>query len=185
MSDKKETKGRKEIFGSSSKSNFIVNMTAAGAQKMCGVYSIMAVAVVMLMAIPYYFTQKVVDYTNTKDGSQHFLSDSFIYYTSLAVVVAGCIGFLIFLIAYTKKQVSIKNNKTLLCCLAVIVLSAVATFSAADINTAVFGYKNRYEGLLTILGYWGFFAVGMCITAENRRKNLADCDIINLIIFEG
>ena len=170
----KKSTGRKELFGSSSKSDFIVNMTAEGAQKMCGIYSIMAVVVVMLMAIPYYFTQNIVDYTNPDDGSKHFLADSFIYYTALAVVVAGCLGFLIFLIAYTKKQVSIKNNKTLLCCLAVILLSAVSAFSAADVNTAIFGYKNRYEGLLTILGYWGFFSVGMCITAEKRRRNLID-----------
>ena len=51
MSKAKEKKevttnqGKKHLFGSSEKSDFILNMSAESAQKLCGVYSIIAVLV--------------------------------------------------------------------------------------------------------------------------------------------
>ena len=65
MSKAKEKKevttnqGKKHLFGSSEKSDFILNMSAESAQKLCGVYSIIAVLVLCVITIPYYFTQNI------------------------------------------------------------------------------------------------------------------------------
>ena len=59
MSKAKEKKevttnqGKKHLFGSSEKSDFILNMSAESAQKLCGVYSIIAVLVLCVITIPY------------------------------------------------------------------------------------------------------------------------------------
>lgn len=171
-SSKPNDKMHKQIFGTSSKSDFIVNMTAEGTQKMCGIYSIIAIVLIALMAIPMYFTGNVIDYST--DGGNHYLSDTFLSYTAIVSIAAGCIGFLIYLIAYSKKQVSFKNNKSLLLVVGIILLSAISAFTSSDIQSGLLGHLNRYEGLLAILGYWGFFAVGMTIKAENRKQNLSD-----------
>lgn len=171
-SSKKNDRMHKQIFGTSSKSDFIVNMTAEGTQKMCGIYSIIAITLIMIVSIPVYFTTNVVDYAT--EGGNHYLSDTFMSYTSIASIAAGCIGFLIYLIAYSKKQVSLKNNKSLWLVVAVILLSAISAFTASDIQSALLGHLNRYEGLLSILGYWGFFALGMTIKAEKRKQDLCD-----------
>lgn len=175
MAKKQEKpKEHKHLFGTSEKSDFILNMTAEGAQKMCGVYSIVSVLLLALMAIPGYFTMNIVDFVDEEMGANHYLSESFIFYTSIIIVIMGIIGYVIFAIAHNKKLISFKDNKSLLAVLAVIILSVISCLNAADVYTALMGYLNRNEGLLTILSFWGLFAVAMCVTADNRRIQIAD-----------
>lgn len=167
-------KDRKHLFGSSEKSDFIVNMTAEGAQKMCGVYGIISVLIIAVAAVPAYFTQTVADYTDEQTGAIHYISENFIFYSAAAVMLLGVIGFLIYMIACSKKLVSLKDNKSLLAPLAVMILSAAACFAAYDIHTAALGYLGRHDGLLTILGCYGLFCVAMAVTAEKWRVKLTD-----------
>ncbi len=170
----KTAKERKHLFGTSEKSDFIVNMTAEGAQKMCGIYGIISVLIIAIAAVPAYFTQTVADYTDEQTGSIHYLSENFIFYSAAAVMLLGVIGFLIYMIACSKKIVSLKDNKSLLAPLAVMILSAAACFAAYDIHTAALGYIGRHDGLLTILGCYGLFCTAMAVTAEKWRLKLTD-----------
>lgn len=175
MSKKGEdvNKGHKHLFGTSEKSDFILNMTADGAQKMCGVYSIAALLIIAVAAIPAYFTQTVSEYV-MDDGQKHYLSENFIFYAGAAVMLAGFVGLLVFMIACSKKQVSIKDNKALICVLLIMLVSAAGCITAVNLYSSLLGYLGRHEGLITVIGYWGLFCVAMSVTAENRRIRLSD-----------
>lgn len=190
MSKAKEKKevttnqGKKHLFGSSEKSDFILNMSAESAQKLCGVYSIIAVLVLCVITIPYYFTQNIKYGMDESVNRTLYLNEKFIFFISAAVLAVGFVGFIIFLIANMKKQVELKDNKSLIVPLAVVLLSVVSCLLSADIFTSFYGYLDRSEGMLTILGYWGLFAAGMTVTADDRRIKLADF-IVGIGAFEA
>ena len=48
----------KHLFGSGGKSDFIINMTPEGAQKLCGIYSIIAMILLALSSVPYYLSRQ-------------------------------------------------------------------------------------------------------------------------------
>ena len=190
MSKAKEKKevttnqGKKHLFGSSEKSDFILNMSAESAQKLCGVYSIIAVLVLCVITIPYYFTQNIKYGMDESVNRTLYLNEKFIFFISAAVLAVGFVGFIIFLIANMKKQVELKDNKSLIVPLAVVLLSVVSCLLSADIFTSFYGYLDRSEGMLTILGYWGLFAAGMTVTADDRRIKLSDF-IVGIGAFEA
>ena len=190
MSKAKEKKevttnqGKKHLFGSSEKSDFILNMSAESAQKLCGVYSIIAVLVLCVITIPYYFTQNIKYGMDESVNRTLYLNEKFIFFISAAVLAVGFVGFIIFLIANMKKQVELKDNKSLIVPLAVVLLSVISCLLSADIFTSFYGYLDRSEGMLTILGYWGLFAAGMTVTADDRRIKLSDF-IVGIGAFEA
>lgn len=78
----------------------------------------------------------------------------------------------------------LKDNKSLIVPLAVVLLSVISCLLSADIFTSFYGYLDRSEGMLTILGYWGLFAAGMTVTADDRRIKLSDF-IVGIGAFEA
>ena len=119
MAEQKQ-KEVKHLFGTSEKSDFILNMTHEGAQKLCGVYSIIALLLVAAVAVPYYFTQNIVDYVD-ESGLTHYFNEKFIFITAMTVLITGFIGFCIFLVANMKKLIDLKNNKSLFILLAFVI----------------------------------------------------------------
>ena len=107
---------KKHLFGSTEKSDFILNMTEQGTKKLCGIYCMIAMLIVALAAIPYYLTKDIVDYVSTETGFEvtHYLSEKLVFLVSTLFIAAGLIGFLIFLVGHIKQEVIIKNNKALL-----------------------------------------------------------------------
>ena len=89
MSKAKEKKevttnlGKKHLFGSSEKSDFILNMSAESAQKLCGVYSIIAVLVLCVITIPYYFTQNIKYGMDESVNRTLYLNEKFIFFISV------------------------------------------------------------------------------------------------------
>ena len=134
MSKAKEKKevttnqGKKHLFGSSEKSDFILNMSAESAQKLCGDYSIIAVLVLFIIqkkttksaqkqnkknnkktkqkqnviTIPYYFTQNIKYCMDESVNRTLYLNEKFIFFISAAVLAGGFVGSIIFLIATMK-----------------------------------------------------------------------------------
>lgn len=180
MPKQKDTKevttnqGKKHLFGTSEKSDFILNMTAQSAQKLCGVYSIIAMLILCVITVPYYFTRNIKYGMDQSSQRTLYLNEKFIFFISAAVLAAGFVGFIIFLIANMKKQVELKDNKSLIIALAIILLSVISCLMSSDIFTSFYGYLDRSEGMLTILGYWGLFAAGMTVTADDRRIKFSD-----------
>ena len=152
MSKAKEKKevttnqGKKHLFGSSEKSDFILNMSAESAQKLCGVYSIIAVLVLCVITIPYYFTQNIKYGMDESVNRTLYLNEKFIFFISAAVLAVGFVGFIIFLIANMKKQVELKDNKSLIVPLVVVLLSVVSCLLSADIFTSFYGYLDLAIG---------------------------------------
>lgn len=187
MAKKNNSSERKHLFGTSEKSDFILNMTGEGSQKLCAYYCIISLIIIALLAIPAYFTKDIVDYTvKLEDGSQanHYLSENFIFYSAAAVMLAGFIGFLIFMISCSKKQINLKNNKLLLSAAAAAILSCISCFCAKSIYTAVLGYLSRNEGLLSIIGYLGLFCAAMGASKDTFRVKLIDF-IVGIGLFQS
>ncbi len=171
IENKKETK---HLFGTSEKSDFILNMTEESAQKMSGIYSIICVVFLCAMAIPYYFTQNI-EYGVDEDTSRIlYLNEKFIFFISTAVLITGFIGFIIFMISCMKRQVLIARNKVLFLPVLILAVTLVSCLASSEIFIAFYGYLDRSEGMLTMIGYWGLFAAGLSVTNADRRLHLSD-----------
>lgn len=164
---------RKHLFGSTEKSDFILNMTQEQTFKLCGLYSIIAIAVLLAINIPYTFIKHTFDYVD-EDKITHYADSLLADYASILVIAAGLVGFWFFLVGRMKKEIILKNNRSLSVIVLVLAVSAWAMFASDDISTGFFGYLDRSEGLLTILAYWGFFAAGMSLTGDKWRHKVSD-----------
>ena len=108
----KKTENKKEVkhlFGTSGKSDFIVNMTEESAQKMSGVYAIICIVFLCVMAIPYYFTKNIKYGVDETVNRTLYLNEKFIFFISTAVIITGFIGFLIFLISISHFSFPVKT----------------------------------------------------------------------------
>ena len=159
----------KHLFGSGGKSDFIINMTPEGAQKLCGIYSMTAMILLALSSVPYYIAKLVEP---GKSGlmlqTEHNSTLAFAIMTCL--ILTGFVGLLIFMIASVKKEVVIAKNKGLILFVLVVVSSLVSLLLAEDKMAALYGYYDRAEGLLSLIGYIGFFAIGVSLTNEKWRR---------------
>lgn len=182
MADKK---AEKHLFGTSGKSDFIVNMSEKSAEKLCGVYIIIAMILLTIMAIPYYFTQNIVDYTE-ETGLVHYFNEKFIYYLCLTNLVIGFFGFIFLLISYEKKLIDFKKQKGLLLIPVILILTVVSCVNAVggESFSAFYGLLDRSEGFITIIGYWGIFAAGLVIANDKWRLKLSDC-LVGLGVFQA
>ena len=173
--DKKEdklNKGHKHLFGTTEKSDFILNMDMNGAQRMCSRFCMLAVAIVTLVLIPAYYTQRVVMYV--EEEIPHYLSDNFIFYAASMVMLAGGVGYLVFHVARQKGLVDIKNNRLLALPLAVMVTTLISSLTAVSIHDSILGYIGRHEGFLMTFGCFGLFAVAAALGDKDNKKKLAD-----------
>ncbi len=165
---------RKHLFGTSEKSDFIVNLSDAGTKKLCAMYCIISMIIVELAALPYYLTRDVLDYVDTKDGIElkHFWSEKVIYWVTVLMFGIGILGFCIFLIGRMKKQYDLTKNKPLILLVAITALSLISALVSNDVASAMTGYLDRAEGMLTLIGYYGFFAAAFTITGDGWRKRV-------------
>ena len=179
----KKTEERKHLFGTTEKSDFILNMTKEQTYKFCGLYSIIAIGILFLINIPYTIAQHTFDYID-EDNVRKYADDMFADYASILVIGAGLIGFWFFLVGRMKKEIVVGKNRSLAIILLIIAVSAWSMFASGAISTAFLGYLDRSEGLLTILAYWGFFAAGMAVTGDKWRLRFTDF-IVGLGLFNA
>ncbi|SDA22018.1 O-antigen ligase like membrane protein [Ruminococcus sp. YE71] len=163
----------KHLFGSSGNSDFIVNMTPEGTHKLCGIYSIIAMLLVALSSVPYYISKAV------GTGSDYMMlrtenNETLIFLIMTLLIASGFIGMLIFMIACVKREVVIGRNKALLLFALSLVSSVISTIASADRGTAFYGYLDRDEGLVSLVGYLGFFTIGICLTDADWRRRAAN-----------
>ena len=154
----------KTIFGTTSKSNFILNMRQETLQNWIAA---LLAACVIVPQITGFLVYGV-------NASPAFMSAG-LYFTGFSCI-------LFFLIAMIKGSLSFKKDKIL----RLIVFMAVWAFAsyysvvlrrdaASEIvNTALSGEIGRYEGLLTLLGYFGVFCLAACVTREKTVRLVMD-----------
>ncbi len=166
---------KKHLFGSSEKSDFILNMTDKSTKKLCGMYLIIIMIVMAAMSIPYYFTMNSVT-TKVVDGYEYkeYLSDTFSTLMMSLVIGLGLVGFLTFLVGKMKDEIIVSKNKTLWMPLVLMILAAVSMFVSSNLSYSFYGYMDRAEGFLTLAAYVGFFAAAMTVTDDGWRKKASD-----------
>lgn len=165
---------RKHLFGSSDKTDFIVNLSDEGTKKLCAMYCIVSMILIELVALPYYLTKNVVDYVDNVLGAEvkHYLSEKVIYWVIVLMLGFGLLGLSVLLIGRMKKQVSFADNKALVIMGCIIVMSFISAMCSYDVNTAMTGYQDRAEGFMTLIGYYGFFAAAFTVVGDGWRKRL-------------
>ena len=185
MSDtSQKNKSGKHLFGSSEKTDFIVNMSVEKAEKLCGIYSIIGIIILAVISIPYYFTQHIKYGSDSETGRTIYLNEKFIFFISTAVLAVGFIGFIFFLIANMKKIIDLKNTKSLVVGLGIIIVTVISCLASQSIFYSIYGYLDRSEGLLAIIGYWGFFCTGMTVATQKWRIKLSDF-LVGLGLFQA
>ena len=177
---------KKHLFGSSEKSDFIVNMTQEGARKLLGMFSIIAMWVLGICALPYYLTKDSVKNIETLSGIEvtHYYTENTIAIMSSALIAVGFFGLLMFLIASIKKEATLRNKKGLLTLGVVILFSLISMFSSEKLRTAFFGHSYRNDGFLIFLASCCFVFIGMLLTDEKWRRRFCD-NLVALGAFEA
>lgn len=163
----------KHLFGSGGGSDFIINMTPEGTQKLCGIYSMIAMLLIAVSAVPYYIA-RLIDGENTYNRLMGENNQTLAFLIMTLLIAAGFLGMIMFMISCVKKEIVIGKNKALLIFAAILLSAVISTLASSDIVTSLFGYLDRSEGLITIIGYIGFFAVGMSLTGEIYRRRAAN-----------
>lgn len=178
---------RKHLFGSTEKSDFIVNMTEKQYQKLGFIYLALSAIVILVMNIPYYvskgktiFAVKPFDKLNLQ--TLKYVDTSYIYgkcsgfisYLQIAIYAISFIGFLILIISATKQYFKAGENKLFILPVIYMLFVVVSTFMAYNIKYAFLGRDYRYNGMLTMFSYIGLFVAASQINSRERRKTYLD-----------
>jgi len=171
---------RKHLFGSTEKSDFIVNMTEGQYQKMGLIYLSLVAAVMFVMSIPYYlakggltiFNNGLLKYVDTSVANA--TCSSYISYLQIALFALGFVGFLILIISATKEYFKGSENKAFLLVVLFMLFVATSTVMAYELKAAFLGRDYRYHGMLTFFSYVGLFAAASQINSRDRRKTFLD-----------
>ncbi len=152
----------KTIFGTTEKSNFILNMKSKTLQKW------LHAVLIFCIAAPQIGAMFIVGMQTTSVWMA-----SFVYAT-------GFTSILFYLIVMLKQDVKFKDNKSYLIMSLLFIFTVVSYYGVAlngsseDLKTALFGETGRYEGLLTIIAYYGIFLVATCVSKKNAVRNIFD-----------
>ncbi len=153
----------KQLFNSSEKSNFILNMTE---EKYSSLASKGLIAACLLTSL----ATAAPEITGTN-----------IYSISAAgLALSGVICMVLALIGLIKKYIS---GKTVfpVCVFGIIVLLAViSSLASYDTTISIYGFTGRGEGLLAILFYFSFF-----VTAASVKREKALSTLITAVICTG
>lgn len=145
----------KEIFHTSEKSNFILNLTEEKYAKLAS-YGLLAAL----------FT------TSLATAIPVITSESLFELTSAGLAVSGVICMILALIALIKKYVSGKLVFPICAFAAMLLWGVVSLINSYDIGIAFYGYNGRGEGLLALIFYLCFFITAASIKREQALKTV-------------
>lgn len=159
----------KEIFHSSEKSNFILNLTEEKYSRLASFGLLAALFTTSLAtAIP------VISQESLYELSAGGLS------------VAGVICMILALIACIKKYINGKLVFPVCAFAAMLLWGGVSLINSYDIGISFYGYNGRGEGLLALIFYFCFFVTAASIKREKALKTvlygLAGLGLLNSVI---
>ena len=153
----------KTIFGTTEKSNFILNMRYDTVQKW--INGILCACIIVPMIGAMFITGV--------ESANAFLA-SFLYATGFSCI-------LFYLILLLRKDISLRNYPVafLIFGLAVLAMASYYKVALSDvdqefINTAILGEMGRYEGLLSLLAYFGIFLLATAVMKRGSVKMVFD-----------
>ncbi len=141
------------LFGTTDKSNFILNMKASKMRSMILKFTIAMCCLVLVVGFVY------------------LVNSSTVFLGSAALSIFGFGGVLMFVIALLKKETSVKNPGIILV-LALAVLACFSALFAINKSSVIYGISGRYEGIVSLLAYTGVFLVGAVITPKKDTETL-------------
>lgn len=166
-------------FKHNEKTDFIMNMTAKGYQKLCFIFLMISTLSISLGTLVYYIAKgnEKIDGTAGSFGRNiRYNNEAFKYIqlVSIFLIVLGFFGLLVWLIPILKKQFKFKENKGLLLIGMYLVFAVVSTALAYNVQIAVYGQSGRFEGLITIIAYIGLFLAATQLSENNKKRTLVD-----------
>ncbi len=139
----------KQLFNSTEKSNFILNLTEES-------YSKLALAGLMTA----FFTTSIMTAIPVIAGTQIFAL------SAVGLALAGVICMIVALIGAIKKYIS-KKALVPVCAFGFMLLwGIISSVLAYDTNIAIYGYNGRGEGLLAIIFYACFFCTAVSVKSQ-------------------
>ena len=153
----------KTLFGTTEKSNFILNMKYETVRKWISGLLCAAIIIVLIgSAVMNFSTQTSWAY------------GAFVY-------AAGFSCLLFYVALLMRKDISIKENPSVFLVIALAVLAFASYYrvvlsggNSDDINTAMLGEQGRYEGLLSILAYFGIFLLAASVMRYSTVQRVLD-----------
>ncbi|MBR6242705.1 MAG: O-antigen ligase family protein [Ruminococcus sp.] len=153
----------KQLFNSSEKSNFILNMTEEKYSELAAYGLIAACLAPSLFALIPEFAKKL-SFTVVTGG----------------ISIAGVICMVLALISAMKKYVTKKILFHVCTFGFIVVWSVLSLINSFDVNISLYGFPGRGEGVLAFVFYFSFFVTG----ASVRRSGTAS-KFINALIVSG
>ena len=167
---------KKHLFGTTEKSDFILNMTKEGTYKLLTLFAMISMWVLSICAVPYYLTKDTVKYTEELGFTTvtHYATENTLSIMPTVAVAVGFVSILMFIIARMKHEASLKGKRGLITLAVLIVLSLISMFTADSLRSAFFGHTSRADGFLEFLAYCGFVAMGLIVTDNTWRRRFCD-----------
>ena len=177
---------KKHLFGTTEKSDFILNMTQEGTRKLMGMFCIISMWLLAICALPYYLTKNAVREVEDAAGFTvtHYYTENTVVIMATALVIVGFLCMLMFLIARMKNEATLKNKKGLITLAVVAVLGFVAMITSDYKMTAFFGHSYRNDGYLQFLACCGFIFMGLIVTGDDWRRRFCD-NLVAIGAFEA
>ncbi len=153
----------KTIFGTSEKSNFILNMRYTTVRKwiiglLCACIIVPLIGGMVITGI---------------DGTSSFLG-SFLYATGFSCI-------LFYIVLLLRKDITFKKYPSAFLIIGLAVLAFASYYrvvlngaSQEDINTMLLGETGRYEGLLSLFAYFGIFLLATAVMKYANVKRIFD-----------
>lgn len=153
----------KQLFNTTEKSNFILNMTEEKYSQLASYGLSLACFTTAVFAVIPEFVDKL-SYSIVSGG----------------LAVSGVICMILALIAVMKKYIDIKKLFPVCSFGAMILWGIVSLINSYSVSTSFYGFSGRGEGLLAIIFYFCFFITAMSVKREKAVKS-----IINSVIASG
>lgn len=145
----------KQLFNSSEKSNFILNLTEEKYSRLASIGLLSA-----------FFTTSIMTAIPLIVGTQIFAL------SAIGLAVSGVICMIVALIGAIKKYIS-KKSLIPVCAFGFMLLwGIISSVLSYDLNIAFYGYTGRGEGLLAIIFYACFFCTAVSVKREKTATTL-------------
>lgn len=179
----------KTIFGTSEKSNFILNMDIDKYRRFCGKLMLGMLWVVAasegINQLTYAVNSSFSDMVNA-GGAGMVFALLMIMLRSVAIVfsIAGVLAIITVVIGLMRKQVTKSTAVPYLMLAALLGWAAVSLFHSYDLKTSFFGLDGRDEGWLALLIYAALFYLGTMLRRKEDREYFLR-GILNFGIVQG
>lgn len=153
----------KTLFGTTEKSNFILNMKYETVRKW--ISGLLCASVIIVLISAFFITFS---------AGTSWAFGAFLY-------AAGFSCLLFYIALLMRKDISVKGNLSFFLVIALAVLTFASYYRVVlsggdsnDVNTAMLGEIGRYEGLLSIFAYFGIFLLASAVMRYGTVQWLFD-----------